>query len=80
MSSILIDVGAATVETRKRNLKNKININNQHQIFDHCGETSARLTEKALDYDVVRTFETFEVCSIGKERQRILIKTGQEIL
>jgi hypothetical protein len=62
----LSDVGAETVETSKGHSKNKININNLHQILGHCGETSARLTEKASDYDVVETFDTCESCSIGK--------------
>jgi hypothetical protein len=33
--SVLSDFGAATVETRKVNAKNNINVNNLHQILDH---------------------------------------------
>jgi hypothetical protein len=36
----------------------------------HCSETSARLTGKALGYDIVGTFDTSEACSIGKARQK----------
>jgi hypothetical protein len=67
MRPVLSDVGAATVETRKENLKNKIDIDNLHQILGHCDETSARLTGEALGSDVVGTFDTFEACSIWKK-------------
>jgi hypothetical protein len=36
----------------------------------HCGEASARLTGKALDYEVIGTFDTYEACSIGKAKEK----------
>jgi hypothetical protein len=60
MRPVLRDFGATTVETRKRNSNNMININNLHQILGHCPKISARLTGNALGYDVIRIFDTCE--------------------
>jgi hypothetical protein len=40
----------------------------------HCGEASARLTGKALGYEVIETFDTYEACSIGKAKQKNINK------
>jgi hypothetical protein len=82
MRPVLSDVGAATIETRKGNSKNKFNINNMHRILGHYAKTSAKLTGKALGYDVVGTFDTFEAFSIGKARQKNVIKdwTGDSVI
>jgi hypothetical protein len=38
--------------------------------YDYCGKASARLTEKALGYEIIGTFNTCEASSIGKARQK----------
>jgi hypothetical protein len=40
----------------------------------HCGEVSARLTGKALVYEVIGAFDTCEACSIGKAKQKNINK------
>jgi hypothetical protein len=69
MKAVLADIGATVV-----NAKNSINVNNLHKILDHCGAASARLTGKALGYEVIGTFDTCEACSIGKARQKNINK------
>ena len=70
MKPLLNAVSATSVESRKGKSKNTIEINDLHQILGHCGEASARLTGKALGYEVIGTFDTCEACSIGKARQK----------
>jgi hypothetical protein len=57
---------ADVVDSKKERSKNTIDVNNLHKILGHCGEVSARLTGKALGYEVIGTFDVCEVCSIGK--------------
>jgi hypothetical protein len=71
---VLSNVGLTTVETRKVDSKNKIDINNLHQILGHCGKISARLTGKALGYDVVEIVYTCEAFSIEDARQKNISK------
>ena len=70
MKPLLNDVSATVVESKKEKSKNMIDVNNLHKILGHCGEASARLTGKALGYEVIGTFDTCEACSIGKARQK----------
>jgi hypothetical protein len=48
----------------------------------YSGETRARLTGKALGYDVVGTFDTCETCSMEKLRQMVFSKdwTGSSVI
>jgi hypothetical protein len=55
---------------KKERSKNTIDVNNLHKILGHCGEVSARLTGKALGYEVIGTFDACEVCSIGKASRK----------
>jgi len=61
------DVGLAVGESGRNE---SIDINNLHKILGHCGENSARLTGKALGFQVTGKFDTCEACSIGKARQK----------
>ena len=47
-----------------------VDFNNLHKILGHCSEASVRLSGKVLDYEVIGTFDTCEVCSNGKVRQK----------
>jgi hypothetical protein len=67
MTSLLNDVSATVVESKKEMSKNMIDVNNLHKILGHCGEASARLTRS---YEVIGTFDTCEACSIRKARQK----------
>jgi hypothetical protein len=70
MKAVLADIGATIVNPKKEKPKNSINVNNLHKILGHCGEASARLTGKALGYEVIGIFDTCEACSIGKAKQK----------
>ena len=70
MKQLLNDVSTTAVESKKEKLKNMIDVNNLHKILGHCGEASARLTGKALGYEIIGTYDTCEACSIGKARQK----------
>jgi transposase InsO family protein len=74
MKAVLADIGATVVNTKKGKPKNSINVNNLHKILGHCEEASARLTGKALVYEVIGTFDTCEACSIGKAKQKNINK------
>jgi hypothetical protein len=60
MKALLHDIGATAVDPKKENSKNSISVNNLHKILGHCGEASARLTGKAVGYEVIGTFDTSE--------------------
>jgi hypothetical protein len=71
--SLLSDIGTATVELRKENFNNKININCLHQVSDHCCKTNVRLTGvlMLLELSILVRHVPF------KKRSKImLIKTG----
>jgi hypothetical protein len=70
MRLVLPDVGAPVVDSKKERCMNTIDVINFHKILGHCGEVSARLTEKALGYEVIGAFDTSEACSIGKAKQK----------
>jgi hypothetical protein len=74
MKAVSADIGATVVNTKKGKPKNSINVNNLHKILGHCGEASARLTGKALGYEVIGTFDICEACSIGKAKQKNINK------
>ena len=69
MTPLLNDVSATVVESKKENSNNMINVNNLHKILGHCGEASARLTGKALGYEVIGTFD-----KTGREEVLHLVK------
>jgi hypothetical protein len=57
---VLADVGATIVDSKKERLKNTVDVNNLHKILGHCGEVGARLTGKALGYEIIGAFDTCE--------------------
>jgi hypothetical protein len=74
MKAVLPDIGATVVNPTKGKPKNSINVNNLHKILGHCGAASARLTGKALGYEVLETFDSCEACSIRKAKQKSINK------
>jgi hypothetical protein len=70
MKPVLADMSTTVVDPKKEKPKNSINVNNLHKILGHCGKASARLTGKALGYEVIGTFDTCEACSIEKAKQK----------
>jgi hypothetical protein len=67
------------VSIQRKKPKNSINVYNLHKILGHCGEASARLTGKALGYEVIGTFDTCEACSIGKAKQKKINKQWKAV-
>jgi hypothetical protein len=60
MRPVLADVGPTVVDSKKERSKNTFDVNNLHKSLGHCFEVSARMTWKALGYDVIGAFDTCE--------------------
>jgi hypothetical protein len=61
LTPIVNDIGASAIRLEKGE---SMDINNLHEILGHCGKASARLTAKALGYEVTGKFEVCEPCAI----------------
>jgi hypothetical protein len=57
----------AVIESKRSKL---IDINNLHKILVHCAKVIARLTGKALGYEITGKFDVCESCSVSKARQK----------
>jgi hypothetical protein len=71
LTPIVNNIGASAMKLEKSEC---MDINNLHKILGHCGEASARLTGKALGYEVTGKFEVCESCAIGKAKQKSVNK------
>jgi hypothetical protein len=68
---VLYDVGTSVMETKKLDT---IDVNNLHKILGHCGEVNSRLNGKAYGYEVTGKFNFYKACSVGRARQKDVIK------
>jgi hypothetical protein len=78
MRPLLSDVGAATFETR--NVKNKIHVNNLHQILGQYGKRNLSFTGKRWDMMLFELLIPVRYIPLEKHNKRMLVNTGQEVV
>jgi hypothetical protein len=74
LTPIMDNIGASAMRLEKREY---MDISNLHKILGHCSEASARLTGKALGYEVTGKLDICESCAIGKAKQKSANRDGK---
>jgi hypothetical protein len=79
MRPVQADIGAIVVDNKEKS-KNTIDVNNLHKILGHYSEVSARLTGKALGYNVLEHLLPVKRAPFAKKIRKTSIFIGKEVV